>query len=83
MIDYLIITAWNLFTNVIIHNSIPLSDIPVLQLSTIRSSLENESLEYVASIKHLSIDAAFEELDSFIDLNNIQTKENLLTASTK
>ena len=84
VIDHWIITASNLFRQVIIHDEIPLTEMPPVQLSTLLASQEENIVNHRLRLKTGLIEAAFEELgEESIRRCRIPSKENLLNATAQ
>eukprot|EP00957_Ditylum_brightwellii_P053116 4027813-Ditylum_brightwellii.AAC.1 len=62
VIDSWIIETAEVFDNVIVHNIIPINDIPPVQLSAIYTEIEQNVLQFVSSTKKKIVDAAVLEL---------------------
>ena len=81
VIDHWIVTASNLFCEVIIKDELPVSEMPPVQLSNILSSQEEDILNYRVHMKQNIIDAVYEELgDASIHCCCIPSKEELMEA---
>ena len=62
IIDSWIIAAGELLEEVIVNDSIPISDMPPVQQTTLYSDCEEKSLNYIKEIKKKLIKSAFSEL---------------------
>ena len=82
VIDFWIITTYELFKSIIIDNVLPVTERPLVQLSVLLSSNELEMITHKGIIKSNCIDAAFEELvNSGTCMDDIPCKEALLDVS--
>ena len=81
LIDSWIISAGELFDEVIIHDRIPISNMPPVQQTTLFSSIEEKKVEYVRSAKIEVVSAALCELNDAKDRCSIPLKEELIMAT--
>ena len=82
VIDFWIITTYELFKSIIVDNILPVTEMPPVQLASLLSSNELDMITHKGLIKSNCIDASFEELlNSGTCMDRIPTKEQLLDAS--
>ena len=81
LIDDWITTAGELFDDVIIRNTIPITEIPSVQRTTLASSIEDKCKEYVEKQKKETIQSALKELEDASERCNIPSIDQLLSAT--
>ena len=82
VIDSWIITAGELLDDIIVNNTIPISDIPAVQQTTLYSDCDEISKKYIDDIKQNVIKSAFTELkNSSIERCSIPSQEEIFKAS--
>ena len=77
IIDSWIVTAGDLFDSVIVHDKIPIADMPPVQQTTLFASIEANIIEYKRETRSKLIDAALKELANAVNDCNIPVKEDL------
>ena len=81
VIDFWIITAFELFHNVIVDNKLPVTEIPPVQLSRLMASTEEDIVLYAQKIKTNLINCGLKEMGTCIESCNIPSNNELETAS--
>ena len=82
VIDFWIITTFDLFSSIIVDNVLPVSEMPPVQLYTLLLSNEVEMVTYKGTIKSNCIDAALKGMGSACEyIDGLPSKEELLEAS--
>jgi hypothetical protein len=81
VLDDWIITAAELFDNVILHNNIPITEMPAVQFTSIFSNMDESIKNFRNETKNKVIDAAFKELGEAVNRCNIPTKHELISAT--
>ena len=82
VIDFWIITAYQLLCDVIVRNELPITEMPPFLLSTIMSQQQAEMIEHKRIIKLNVIDAAFNEIGADgLERCMVPSKENLIRAT--
>lgn len=79
VIDNWIVAAGNLFDDVIINDEIPIYELPPVQLTSLRASIETDIIEHSQKLQSIVIEAALNELgDDTIQQCGIPSKDVLL-----
>ena len=81
VIDEWIIAAGEPFDSVIVKNSIPISQIPPVQFTSIFSSMDDAVVQFKRKPKSKIIDAAFKELGGATQRCSVPDKEILLSTT--
>ena len=82
VIDFWIITTFELFYSIIVDNVLPVTEMPPVQLSTLLSSNELEMVTYKGRMRSNCIDAAMLEIGGASEyMDGLPSKEELLEAS--
>lgn len=82
IIDAWIITVHQLFRQIIVHDEIPVTEIPPVQLSTLISTQEEETSQFYLQLKSDIIEAAFEEIsETMVEKCGVPAKDELLSAT--
>ena len=81
VIDLWIITTFNLFRKIIIEDSLPISEMPPVQLSTLLATTENAIKEYAMRKKVNSIEAVIKEIQNDNEMLDIPSKDQLINAT--
>ena len=82
VIDFWIITAYQLFCDVIVKNELPITEMPPVLLSTLLSQQQADMIEHKRTIKLNLIDAAFNEIgEDGLERCMVPSKEDLIGAT--
>ena len=82
VIDSWIVTAGDLSDEIIMHDNIPINDMPPVQQTILYSDCQQESIKYITTMKNKLLKSAFSELkEESIERCNIPTIEEILNAS--
>ena len=81
IIDTWIYASGELFDDVIIEGTIPITEMPAVQLTSILKSVDEKSVALRAKIKEEVISSAFKELGGSLVSCNVPSKEAFLNAS--
>ena len=76
-----IVIAGNLFDSIIIRDEVSISDMPAVQLSSLFGNTEESIKEYCQDLKSTFYEAIKIELNDSIELCNIPSKEEIVTAT--
>ena len=82
VIDSWIITAGELLDDIIVHDNIPINNMPAVQQSSLYASTEEKCIQYINTIKENVIKSALSELrDESIERCSIPSYESILSAT--
>ena len=81
IIDSWIIIAAELFDDAIKHNSIPITEMPCVQLTTLLKSNDEKCMNYIANLKKEVLSSALTELGEAIGRCSIPPLDDFLKAS--
>ena len=76
-----IIEAKHIFDEVIIHDSLPINDIPPCLRTQIAAQIDEENNSNWSDMKTNQIETMYASLHNAIELCNIPSKENLMNAT--
>ena len=74
VIDFWIITAYEVFHKIIVEDKLPVSEMPPVQLSSLMASTEKEIMEHATMIKSNAINAVLKEVTHASNYLNIPSK---------